>query len=52
LPTCLIDVQAKFEEVGLPHGGGELMLMQNLTPKISLATLIFYPWSCKYGKLG
>jgi hypothetical protein len=38
LTTCLIDVQAKFE-VDLPHGGGELMLVQNLSPKISLATL-------------
>ncbi len=31
-------MQAKFE-VDLPHGGGELMLVQNLSPKISLATL-------------
>ncbi len=32
-------MQAKLKEVDLPHGGGELMLVQNLAPKIFLATL-------------
>jgi len=32
-------VQAKLEEVDLLYGGLELMLVQNLAPKISLETL-------------